>query len=90
MTGFKLVAIHRYSIVPHLKIMKFINWLQGSKEKKSNTFFAQPSNTTFKSRFKNSIKLIYYYTLYIVRYKIGAWLPKTGRPLTVIVVAQKI
>ncbi len=91
MTGFKLVKIYRYSIVPHLKIMKLITWLQGNKEKKSNeTFFAQPTQATFKSKLKNLLKMIYYYTLYIVRYKIGALLPKKGRPLTVIVVAQKM
>ncbi len=82
-TGFELLAIHRYNILPQLKLLK---WLHKPKQPSTS---AQSTQTQKNSFIKNAIKNGYYLGSYCLRYKLGAWLPKSERPQTMIVMARK-
>jgi SAM-dependent methyltransferase len=82
-TGFELVALHRYNIMPQLAVM---NWLKGSS---SNTQPVAPKSESGSSWLYSVAKNAYYLMVYVLRYKLGRLLPKKGRPQTLIVVARK-
>ena len=83
-TGFTLIALHRYNILPQLWLLKWLH--RGKAQTKATRGKEQSANDSI---FKLLAKKIYYRGLYLLRYKIGALLPKTGKPQTIIVVAQK-
>lgn len=80
-TGFKLAAIHRYTITPSLRILKMLY--------KPARISAEPGIGKKTSWLKGLLKGCYHRGLYIIRYKLGAVLPKKRRPQTVIIIAQK-
>jgi 2-polyprenyl-3-methyl-5-hydroxy-6-metoxy-1,4-benzoquinol methylase len=100
-TGFELIEIFRYSILPQLRIIKILRRARAfikSQEKTRNTnrnnITEVPFSNIFNSNisrfcFKQLIKNAYCYFLYLIRYKIGYVMPKKGRPQTVIVIARK-
>jgi SAM-dependent methyltransferase len=93
-TGFEVLKIYRYAILPQLILIKLSAGMrqrffkpvrpQGSPGK---TAGVQPSHKG--SSVKRIIGPVWDYLNYILRYKIGAILPKKGRPQSLIVIAQK-
>ena len=97
-TGFRLVAVHRYSIVPQLLLMRLLSYVSKTKKTAAATDRVEGihhskqsvSKTELKTRLKNNIKFFYYYFLLFLRYYVGAIMPKKQRPQTIIFVAQKM
>ena len=105
-TGFKLIKIHRYSILPQLALGKMINEVinsvksivpRDSKSSKGihhghdlpNSSGKSHSSTNIKDMIKAKVRHLLVYLTYILRYKLGSITPKTDRPQTLIVIAQK-
>ena len=97
-TGFEVVSLHRYSILPQLKLIKllknFFRHIKGNQNEKTNsqtkvksTIDAYSLNFSFT---KILLRGIYNYFFYLIRYKLGYLFPKKGRPQTIIVIAKKI
>lgn len=76
-TGFELIAMHRYSILYQLKIIRLLRKIIRLLQKISDPFGIRLS------------KNILPFFRHLLRYKIGYILPKKGKPQTVIVVAKK-
>ncbi len=104
LTGFELMWIHRYSIIPQLIISRIFNKAfnfvkSGSEDKETDRVTNQgdvkvrklisKKTTKFKQGYKKHVKNIYLYLLYFIRYKIGHFALKNERPQTIIVVAKK-
>ena len=87
-TGFELVAYHAYSIVPQLYVMRWLKSIMSSTNKPASPS-ARNAAKTKKSLLMSFIKIIYYYALYVLRYRIGYFFPKVNRPQTIIIVAKK-
>jgi len=90
LTGFKLIKIYRYSIVPQLLFHKGIHRFFHKDIKKksllsSNGAFKTYQKSPLSAFFKNN----YYFLMHVLRYKIGNFSPKSKKPQTIIVVAQK-
>lgn len=91
-TGFELLEIKRFSILWQYKLMKFIRSLsQAIKRtmrpgKGSAEFRPTPAKV---GKRKTTLHHVIDYVMFLVRYMMGAVLPKRGRPQTVIVVARK-
>ncbi len=97
-TGFAFIGIYRFSMSPQLKIPKVIEIIKTlvkfSRKNKNiikktihkNIISKSPYNHKEELTFK---KLIHYYYIYFLRYKIGYIMPKNGRPQTIIVIGQK-
>ena len=99
LTGFELVKIYRYSILPQLFFRKLIFKLSSfikpkrikynspkSKElQRVITFHYSKWYYTLRQKLKN----FYAYLYYVMRYKAGFFVPKKGRPQTMIIVARK-
>lgn len=104
-TGFDVVKIYRYSILPQLKVIKALSGIKNSiqkvffvsnkKEKHSTDgegdviLAANSQPFNVKSLVKTNIINAYQYVHYVLRYQIGRIAPKKHRPQTVIVVAKK-
>lgn len=98
-TGFDFIKIYRYSILSHLVIFKTLkNLINVIKFKGKNKNIDKnnriPSFNIFNSNtndfnFRQLIKNILRYFIYLIRYKIGYIMPKKGRPQTVIIIARK-
>ena len=98
-TGFKLIKIYKFSIIPQLIIDKSLRKLFGfinkNKEKnKPQTNYLQKSNKNQltngrKSSFKKLLKNIISHIQFLIRYKLGSIVPKKGRPQTIIIIAKK-
>ena len=82
-TGFQLVKIYRYNIMLHLFIQRLRNW------QKNRGIQFQGAKETHTSDI-GVIKKLYQHLLFMLRYKIGAYLPKKQRPLSLIIVAKKL
>ena len=95
-TGFELIRVYRYSILPELLISKILNKIitfiksrgKINKKCKHNRAGHQFSNMS-RFSFKQMLRNAYHYFIYILRYRIGYIVPKKGRPQTVIVIARK-
>ena len=105
-TGFELVKMHRYSILPQLAVIKALSVarkliighiLKPNKkeehrsEKSSVDILSATGSQSFdvESFVKKSVRYVYQYIMYLLRYKIGRIAPNAGRPQTVIFVARK-
>lgn len=102
-SGFDFIKIHRYSILPQLKVEKALsvirkNHVSVSKVKQNPLPKKDDADIEFSARsmpldtesfVKKGIKNTYRYFSYVLRYKIGRVAPKTNRPQTVIVIARK-
>lgn len=87
-THFTLKNIHRYSILPQLSFMKIIGKYKKElpANKNSSTLLLTKKRSSF---FKDFLMKVYYYGLYVMRYRLGKCIYKYQRPQTLIVVAQK-
>lgn len=100
-TGFEVIKIYRYTILPILVISKilkkeidFIKSKGKSKNIKKHNVTEVSSSNIFNLNigefcFKHLIKYVYNYFFYFICYKIGYIMPKKGRPQTVIFIAKK-
>jgi SAM-dependent methyltransferase len=96
-TGFELVRIYRYSILPELRITNALMGVilyakygkAGKKSASASGCTAPPTGGQVDFPLKKIIKRTWNYFTYLVRYKLGSVLPKEGRPQTMIVVARK-
>ena len=104
-TGFELLEIRRYSILPQLKALQFLHWILNSirqmrlgrvRKETSNggEAFTKPSPLAPKENhgtpLPSPIKMLAHAVLHFLRYTIGGVLPKKGRPQTLVVIARKI
>lgn len=93
-TGFRLVALYRYSIVPQLSFMQWLKSIkQGKESSEAKKYFDDHAASTRhygKKLLKSLVKTSYYYLLYLLRYGIGKYTFKKNRPQTIIVVAKKL
>lgn len=99
-TGFELKKIYRYSTLPHLMAIKTVTRLGkrpaefgAKKEVTGNNEISNPASTgqakSLKAILKKSLKRMFHYSHYILRYKLGRIAPKGSRPQTLLVIAQK-
>ncbi len=94
-TGFKIIQIHRYSILPHLVAIKSLFWFKNhiykSQIKMENAGMAQDLSKKQPMNSKWGIFLLKIMILcnLFLRYRIGRWFPKIG-PQTIIYVAKKV
>jgi len=96
MTGFELLEIKRFSILPQLKIRQFLRLFKPGK--KSTNPGQSGDQAKAPARQKKSkkpnlslsvIRWLWSYFNYFSRYYLGAISPKEGRPQTMIIVARK-
>lgn len=100
-TGFELIKIYKYSILPQLFFRKLLN---------KSTYFLRPNANTItdinkKKSFRNclmvyysrlfyfirnKLKKFYIFIFYLLRYKLGKLVTKRNRPQTMIIVARKM
>jgi hypothetical protein len=95
-TGFKVLKIYRYSILPELiqrNLLKLLYSVFPNKVKQklppSNRQEYNPEISSRNSKNMTLIKKMFNYWTYVLRYKVGYIAPKNARPQTVIVIAQK-
>lgn len=84
---FRIVNIFGFSILMELRISRILKKIL----KISNTF--GNSNTIQKSQASLIVKLLqnaFWCVIYLIRYKFGKFLPKRGKPQTVVVIAQRV
>ena len=94
LTGYELVAVHRYSIMPHLLASKRLDSLRSAcrdRDKRTETIEANRTKPVPGPRSQTGgfARQAWHYALYLLRYKVGAILPKKGKPQTMILVARK-
>jgi len=100
-TGFNILKIYRYSILPQLILIQLSAGIRRRFSKPARRQ-GSPANggSTGKtaggtqqphqgSTVKRVIGPVWDYLNYVLRYQVGAILPKEGRPQSVIVIAQK-
>lgn len=100
-TGFTLVATYRYSIVPQLRVLgtldRLINRIkplrkarQADDIRKGEQVPAAVDNRVVQTTGGRKLAKSTYNRLYYwLRYRVGGFAPKSGRPQTLIVVARK-
>ena len=106
-TGFELVGLYRYPILPQLITINLVSRIKSAikthyalskknQEKRQSDANSDGMGTysTAKSHgikdvIKGSLKMGYEYFSYLLRYKIGGFVPKVARPQTVVIVAKK-
>ena len=101
-TGFELIKIYKYSIIPQLILSKktgfIINAVSGAftrnilKEKGKGLYDTNNKNDrklNSMSKLKQLAADIHGYLFYCIRYYVGSIYLKKRRPQTIIVVAQK-
>lgn len=87
-TNFSIEKIKRYSIVPQLTVMNMV-------QRSSVASAAAPSKPSLLHDNRSGktlllfVKKWYHFLLYLLRYHIGALVPKKERPQTVIIIATK-
>jgi hypothetical protein len=90
-TGFNVLRIYRYSIVPQLMLSQILAGVRrllfkANGVKKTTEDIRQ---LHWDSTLKTIVRKLYQYFIYFLRYKIGNIVPKESRPQTIIVIAQK-
>lgn len=101
-TGFNLIKIYNYSIMPQLilnkKLKPLINMaksilIKNTLEDKDNTSHDSNNkniqNLNSKSKLKQLVSNAYGYLFYHIRYSVGSFYFKKGRPQTIVVIGQK-
>lgn len=89
-TGFELISIYRFSILPLLIVLRIIKYLVPSQF--ASALKDKNQNLTPPVKAKKDFFIIgsvFSCFTYLVLYKLGYLLPKKGRPQTVIVIAKK-
>ncbi len=93
-TGFELIKIYRFSILPQLFtekiLLRSVNYFRPDKtpDNSGKSEIDQPAGGT-GNNFSQLLKNCYFYMIYLIKYKLGAIMPKKGRPQTIIVIAKK-
>lgn len=82
-TGFKLIALHRYTISPQLKLMQLVQRVRTPRTPGA-------SASTQAAPTASYAQAIYHRLLHTTRYTLGAFMPKGKRPQTFIVIAQRL
>lgn len=93
-TGFELLKIYKYSILPQLfinKILrKIINYIKPSRTfDNSNSQNINKKLGNKENKYKELLINIHSYIFYIIRYKLGLIIPKKKRPQTIIIIGRK-
>ncbi|MGA1822597.1 MAG: class I SAM-dependent methyltransferase [Thermoplasmatota archaeon] len=93
-TGFELVEIHRYSIMPQLMMIKVLFGMMGDSCRKisglnGSSGYGNSCITNNRSSFKRQMLNLYGLICYLFRYVLGFLVPKRGRPQTILVIARK-
>jgi len=94
-TGFEVLSISRYSVVPYWRLIRSLAPLVKSVKRRGTVAPAASSGdagsegAAGNGSLRGGLKLLWHYLQYCVRYPVGAVAPKRGRPQTVIVVAKK-
>ncbi len=88
-TGFELVKVYRYSIVPQLWFQKLLKKIFGSKNQKKEEAPPTSQKELSNNLAPSMLKKMYYRLLYFLRYQLGACMPKYKRPQTLIVIAKR-
>jgi 2-polyprenyl-3-methyl-5-hydroxy-6-metoxy-1,4-benzoquinol methylase len=99
-TGFNLVKIYNYSILPQLIVQKYLKSIISMAESfqikntQGDNISSDVNNKDIqghnsKSELKQLARNAYWYLSYLLRYKVGSICSKEGRPQTIIVIAQK-
>ncbi len=93
-TGFELIKIYRYSILPQLLILdtlrRLFSYIKPSKSAENYpTININQVISGKENNFKKLLKNIYSYIFYLIRYKVGLIMPKKGRPQTIIIIGKK-
>ena len=81
-TGFQPLKMYSYSIVSELRFTKVF----GGRGQGAN---GGGNHGGLIHHIKEGMRPAYYRVSHFLRYRVGSWMPKAGRPQTVIVVAQK-
>ena len=97
-TGFELLRVERYSIVPQLRIMGAVDGFIDSiaplkrarkRDEAAKTQQLASGGAAHRSAGRALPRNAYNYLYYVARYKIGRVVPMKCRPQTIIVVARK-
>jgi len=92
-TGFELVGIYRYSLLPELwtanLLRSLINSTRTKETEKNASNIAGNGSPPRRLSLKQLLSNGYHFYFYLARYKMGAIMPKAGRPQTVLFVARK-
>jgi SAM-dependent methyltransferase len=85
-TGFQPLKMYSYSILSELRFMR----LFGGRSQRANGASHYGTGAGFVQHIKEGIRPLYYTVSHFLRYRAGSWMPKAGRPQTLIIVAQKV
>ncbi|MEX2601725.1 MAG: class I SAM-dependent methyltransferase [Balneolaceae bacterium] len=92
MSGFELIRIHRYSILPQLRMKTLFSRLKeiirGGDGTNSPAAGQKPDGGR-KNRTRSLAGDLKVWANYLLRYHLGKIVPKKGRPQTMIVIARK-
>ena len=94
-TGLEIIRIHRYSIFPHLMVIKSFLWLKnqinkgGAKMENGGTTQVLSERHPMNSKWKTFLFKVMMWINLFLRYRTGKWFPKIG-PQTIIYVAKKV
>jgi len=86
MTGFQTLKMYSYSIMTEL----FFAQLLAGRYVPENGARSNGLSRGLSHPVKEFIRPAYFNLMHFMRYRVGSWMPKAGRPQTVIVVAQKV
>lgn len=87
---FSMLAYYRYAISFNLRLVQLSSYLNKSSSKKAQDIKHDPALAKRSGySVKTVIKNLYHTTLFVMRYKLGAVLPKERKPQTMIIIAQK-
>jgi len=96
-SGFELLKIYRYSIMPQLLLIRVITRLRQSLSKGKKVEDIERTGIVAKhdhhapdNKIKKSLSITWNYLNYLLRLKIGYIVPKKNQPQTVIIVSRKI
>ena len=82
-TGFEMLKMFSYSILSELYLAKL------AKRYSVGNGNGKPASEKKSQSLKEIARPAYYNLVHFMRYRVGAWTPKSGRPQTIIVVARK-
>ena len=83
-TGFEMLKIYSYSILGELSLARLAKRYSGGNGRNGKADSAKRGRSL-----KGIVRPAYYELVHFMRYQVGAWMPKSGRPQTLIVVARK-
>ena len=83
-SGFTVLAVHRFSILPNLWLFRMKNrWRSVGEDHRAGLGVSRAPAAETPSR------RLFGLVVHVLRYGLGSLLPKTGRPQTVLIIAEK-